>query len=212
MRKNSEIADLIEKYRKMRNISQERLGKLLGVNRSTISRYASHEIPFPENKIITAAKALDIDYSFLVGEELMPTKGKTMVKPLVGKIVAGQPLESYEVPEDIEIPYNIGMKHPNGKLLEITGASMNRLFPEGQYVLIDPDETVYNGDVAAVRLNGTEYTVKRFYKLKNGIVLEPDSHEDNYHPIIITNPMELEEVHIEGKVVWDMRNPSKKKY
>lgn len=212
MRKNSEIADLIEKYRKIRNISQDKLGKILGVNRSTISRYASHEIPFPENKIITAAKALGIDYAFLVGEELMPIKGKTMVKPLVGKIVAGRPLESYEIPEDIEIPYNIGMKHPNGKLLEITGPSMNKLFPDGQYVLIDPDEPVYNGDVAAIRLNGTEYTVKRFYKLKTGIVLEPDSYDETFNPIMISNPQDLEEVFIEGKVVWDMRNPSKRKY
>lgn len=212
MRKNSEIADLIEKYRKTRKISQEELGKKLGVNRSTISRYASHEIPFPENKILTAAKALDLDYSFLIGEELMSMTGKTMVRPLVGKIVAGRPLESYEIPEDVEIPLNIGLKHPNSKLLEITGNSMNKLFPDGQYILIDPDEQVCNGDVAAVRLNGTEYTVKRFYRLKKGVVLEPDSYDEKEHSIMITNPYELEEVYIEGKVVWDMANPSKRKY
>lgn len=212
MRKNSEIADLIEKYRKTRKISQEELGKKLGVNRSTISRYASHEIPFPENKIITAAKALDVDYSFLIGEDLITATGRTMVKPLIGRIVAGRPLETYEIPEEVEIPFNIGMKHPNSKLLEITGNSMNKLFPDGQYVLIDPEEEVYNGDVAAVRLNCTEYTVKRFYKLKSGVVLEPDSYDESQHSIMITNPIELEEVYIEGKVVWDMANPSKRKY
>ncbi|MEQ7196910.1 LexA family protein [Enterococcus avium] len=212
MRKNSEIADLIEKYRKTRKMSQDELGKKLGVNRSTISRYASHEIPFPENKIITAAKALDVDYSFLIGEDLITATGRTMVKPLIGRIVAGRPLETYEIPEEVEIPFNIGMKHPNSKLLEITGNSMNKLFPDGQYVLIDPEEEVYNGDVAAVRLNCTEYTVKRFYKLKSGVVLEPDSYDESQHSIMITNPIELEEVYIEGKVVWDMANPSKRKY
>ncbi|MEG0900259.1 MAG: S24 family peptidase [Oscillospiraceae bacterium] len=78
--------------------------------------------------------------------------------------------------------------------------------------IVDPKKKVESKDVGVIRLNGTETTVKRVYYMKNGIVLEPDSSDSNYRSMLITNPDELKDVHIEGKVVWDMANPYKKKY
>ena len=209
-RDDKSLVDIIRNRRKELNITQEELGKVMGVSKFAVSKYENGDRPFPRETLPEVAAFLDLDYFHLTGKT--PVKGTSSTMLLIGKVVAGSPLETYPDPVPFEVPLTIKEEHPNGFLLEVTGDSMDQLFPDGQLVLVDPQKEVRTKDVAAVRINGTETTVKRVYLMDRGIVLEPVSNNDKYRSIMITNPEDLAEIHIEGKVVWDMANPNKKKY
>ncbi|WP_280513121.1 LexA family transcriptional regulator [Carnobacterium viridans] len=55
---------------------------------------------------------------------------------LKGKVAAGLPLEMFDVPELVSVPYEVRERYPNSYLLELKGDSMNKLFMDGSYVLI----------------------------------------------------------------------------
>ncbi len=209
-RDNATLIDIIKNRRKELKISQEELGKVMGVSKFAVSKYENGDRPFPRDRLPEIADLLDIDYFYLSGRT--PIKGTAETVPLIGKVVAGSPLETYPDPTPFEIPTSMKEEHPYGYFLEITGDSMDQLFPDGQLILVDPQKEVHTKDIAVVRINGTETTVKRVYLMEKGIVLEPMSNNEKHRSIMITNPEILADVHIEGKVVWDMANPNKKKY
>lgn len=128
----------------------------------------------------------------------------TFVKPLYGSIAAGTPIEMLTVEDYIEVPKNIALKYPKAFLLKINGDSMNKVIPNNSYALINPQEEVNNGDVVAVAINGYDATLKRFYKLQNTTVLEPDSYNSE-HVAKTFNGLENEpKLRVIGKMVWFM--------
>ena len=69
-------------------------------------------------------------------------------------------------------------------------------------MLIDPDETVRNGDVGVVFVNGDDATLKRVYHEGDSIRLHPESYDVEYRDRVIssTDP-DAPEVRVIGKVV-----------
>ncbi|WP_413509890.1 helix-turn-helix domain-containing protein [Carnobacterium maltaromaticum] len=125
--------------------------------------------------------------------------------PLMGIVTAGQPLEMYDNPEEIQVPVDIANAYPNSYLLQVDGDSMNKLVPDGSYVLIQKTKELDSGEVGVVAVNGTEATLKRFFKAGNNIVLQPES----YNPIHSNqfydcSKGECNEIRIIGKLVWHM--------
>lgn len=88
---------------------------------------------------------------------------------------------------------------------------MNKVVPNGAYALIDPymGEEPVNGDVVAIQVNGYEATLKRFFRLPNTIVLEPDSYNPEHTAQNLTVP-EMETLRVIGKMVWYMSPPNAK--
>ena len=79
---------------------------------------------------------------------------------------------------------------------------MNRLFPDGSLVLIDPDADVRNGDVAVVFVNGDDATLKRVYFEGDAIRLHPESYDPEYRDRVIdASDQDAPSVRIIGKVV-----------
>ena len=78
---------------------------------------------------------LDSDYRAL------KLKGQTSSQffdcNLYGSIAAGTPIEMIEVNETHPIPTEIHDRFPNAFLLKVSGESMNRVIPNGCYVLVD---------------------------------------------------------------------------
>ena len=79
---------------------------------------------------------------------------------------------------------------------------MNRLFPEGALVLVDPDEEVRNGDVAVVFVNGDDATLKRVYFDGDAVRLLPESFDPEYRERVIDrSDPDAPLLHFVGKVV-----------
>jgi len=121
--------------------------------------------------------------------------------PILGGVRAGSPILAEEqiegrlaVDEDLA-PWKEAF------LLRVAGNSMIQAgILEGDYVLVKPQSTAENGEIVVV-LIGDEATVKRFYRNRNWIRLEPAN--DHLKPIVITPGSG--EFRILGKVVGLIR-------
>jgi len=95
--------------------------------------------------------------------------------PIAGRIRAGKPILALEEIEDhIVIDRNL-FKDSDAFALRITGDSMVEagIF-DGDYVIVKPQRTIENGEIAVVLLED-EATVKKVYKEKRKVVLKPEN-------------------------------------
>lgn len=115
--------------------------------------------------------------------------------PILGLIAAGQPIETLGGhPETLEVPpFMVGRQH--SYVLQVKGDSMiqDGIF-EGDYVVIQEKQVPSNGEMVVALVNGSEATLKRYYKEKDHIRLQPAN--DAYEPIIVKNdtPIQIQGV------------------
>lgn len=204
------LAENIRKYRKINKMTQTDLAKKLEVGTSTVSSWElGSNKPLMDN-VTKMAKLWNVSLSDIVGEEdIEGLNKKVMIKPaykeLKGAVAAGTPLEMFENPEMISVPFEIEQQYPEAYLLELKGDSMNKMLMEGSYVLIDPCKELENGEVGVVRVNHTEATLKRFYKMGETIMLQPEStNSEHQNQIYDCNKGECDSISIVGKLVWAM--------
>jgi repressor LexA len=101
--------------------------------------------------------------------------------PFLGLVAAGAPIGAAEQNERLEIDALFG--GPNRFVLKVNGDSMiNSHIQDGDYVVIQQQATAANGE-RVVAMVDNEVTLKRFYKEKDHIRLEPAN--DNMAPIIV---------------------------
>lgn len=123
-----------------------------------------------------------------------------VVVPLVGTIAAGEPIEAIEQEETIELPPSlVGRK--DTYVLRVQGDSMiGEHIRDGDYVVVEKREVADNGETVVALLNGSEATLKKFYREKNGrIRLQPAN--PNMAPIYCRE----EECAIQGVVIAILR-------
>lgn len=111
--------------------------------------------------------------------------------PLMGAIRAGKPIEAIRTSETLEIPRD--MMGKSVFALKVKGDSMmDDGILEGDYVVVEPCQTPKNGDIVVALINKDEVTLKRFYREKDHIRLQPANKK--YKPIIVKKVM------IQGRV------------
>ena len=107
--------------------------------------------------------------------------------PVIGNVAAGVPILSEQNIED-NIPFPARfIGNGNNFLLVVHGDSMvNVGINDGDYLIVQEGQTASNGDIVVAMVDGafeTEATVKRFYKEKGHIRLQPEN--DFMEPIIV---------------------------
>lgn len=117
--------------------------------------------------------------------------------PLIGNITAGAPILAQE---NFIGTYNFSKDLFNGEeqfMLVVSGDSMiNAGIYNGDYIVVKKQNTAENGEIVAALIDDSA-TVKRFYKEKENIRLQPEN--PAYSPII--SPA----IQILGKVVGVVR-------
>jgi repressor LexA len=129
-------------------------------------------------KLTAASQKLLDQYQYTYqGEESSP---KVCV---CGKVAAGIPIEAIEDKRFIGLP---GFDGQNIFELEVSGDSMieEGIF-DGDYVICSKKQTADNGQLVVAIIDENEATLKRFYKEKNVIRLQPAN--SNYKPIYTKN-------------------------
>jgi repressor LexA len=117
--------------------------------------------------------------------------------PLIGRVAAGQPILAEEnIEEYVEVPQIAG--GDDGEyVLKVQGDSMkNAGILEGDYVVVHTTETARNGEIV-VALLGEEATVKRFYKERDHVRLQPENEA--------LEPIRTRDVQVLGRVVGVFR-------
>jgi repressor LexA len=124
--------------------------------------------------------------------------------PVRGRIAAGLPIEAIEDPDDyVELP--VGSVPDECFALRVRGTSMiEDHIDDGDLVLVRPQPTVDNGDIAvAIVSDATENggaTLKRFYREGDSVRLQPRN--PAMQPIIVP----VDQVEVRGKVVKLLRD------
>ena len=133
--------------------------------------------------------------------ELLVDKAKKAIRspglPLVGEVAAGEPVVAEErIEEYLEVPEVIGGE-TGDYILRVKGDSMKDAgILEGDYVIVRPTQVAGDGEIV-VALIEEEATVKRFYKEKEQVRLEPANKA--YKPI------RTSDAHVLGRVVGMFR-------
>ncbi|PWL47769.1 MAG: LexA family transcriptional regulator [Veillonellaceae bacterium] len=166
------IGTRMKERRLQLNKTLEEVGSVVGVSKATIQRYEKGAITnIPSDKIEKIAKALSTTPAFLMGWEDKSNRLKGVRIPILGRVVAGIPLEAIT---DIEGYEEITPKMASlGEYfaLRIKGHSMEPRIEDGEIVIVKQQEDVECGDVAIVLVNGDEATCKQVKKSPEGITL-----------------------------------------
>jgi repressor LexA len=104
--------------------------------------------------------------------------------PILGLVAAGQPIETLGThAETLEVPpFMVGRK--NSYVLQVKGQSMiDEGINDGDYVVVQEKEVPSNGEMIIALINGGEATLKRYFKEKGHIRLQPSNAA--MEPIII---------------------------
>jgi repressor LexA len=127
-------------------------------------------------------------------------QGAFVSVPLVGRVTAGQPILAIEnIEETYALPKTLIGNNEDIFMLTVQGSSMiNAGILDGDYVLVNKQQSAHNNDIVVALLDNEEATVKRFFKEKDYIRLQPEN--DSMSPIYSRN------VSILGKVVGVFRS------
>lgn len=123
----------------------------------------------------------------LVDNEYIKSNEDVVSVPLLGKITAGNPIEAIERPDEyISLPAYMIPKGEEIFTLNVSGDSMiNAGIFDEDIVILKRKKTANNGEIVAALNDEGEVTLKRFYKEKDYIRLQPEN--DLMNPIILNN-------------------------
>ena len=109
--------------------------------------------------------------------EVLPPRGTGAASeiPLLGKVAAGTPIESLMHQETIAVPDQMLPRRGPNYALRVQGTSMiDEHIMDGDVVVVHGKQTAENGEMVIALVNGSEATVKKFYREPGGwIRLQP---------------------------------------
>ncbi|MDN4073311.1 MULTISPECIES: transcriptional repressor LexA [Fictibacillus] len=126
--------------------------------------------------------------------EQIITKTRSVNVPIIGKVTAGSPITAIEnVDEYFSLPEHV-VGDDNVFMLTVEGDSMIEAgIYDRDLVVVKQQPTAENGDIIVAMTEENEATVKRFFKEKDHIRLQPEN--SALAPILLPN------VTILGKVI-----------
>ncbi|MEO8581704.1 MAG: transcriptional repressor LexA [Patescibacteria group bacterium] len=196
-KRQRQIVDYLSQYIQKNGYSPtlQEIAKALGV--SSLATVHEHLQALQRKKVIRktdgAVRGIElIDRTFLRLTESMDL-------PLMGFIAAGQPIQPFTDPN---ATFKVSPEMVSGKkaayVLQVKGESMiEDGILDGDYVVIEKQEDVRDGDIVVALLDNGLATLKRFYKETTRIRLEPAN--SAMRPIYAKN------VRIQGKCVGLIR-------
>lgn len=169
----------------------------------TLEEIASH---FKLNSVSTIhqfIKTLEtkgyLSKEYRKSRSITPTEIGNVEIPLLGYIAAGEPIEAVSNPGSLIVPKTMLSRGGLHYALKVKGNSMiDESIYDGDTVIIRRQETATNGQKVVALINGTEATLKKIYKEKNGFRLQPAN--SSMKPIFVRDLI------IQGKVIGVLPN------
>jgi repressor LexA len=197
-KRQQQVLDYIKKFVREKGYppSVREIGKAIGLSSS--STVHNHLTQLEKKGYIrkdpTKPRAIEI----LEGNANYYEANEEIVKvPVLGKITAGEPILAVENAEET-IPLPISLTGGDSVfILNVRGESMIEAgILDGDKVIVKRQSTATNGDIVVALLD-EEATVKRFYKEKDHVRLQPEN--SSMAPII------AKDVKVLGKVIGVFR-------
>jgi repressor LexA len=197
-KKQRQIVDYIFQYIQKFGYSPTLSEIAEAINVSALSTVCGHLDVLERKKIVRRYKGA------LRGIELLGDNGdlseKGLELPILGYIAAGQPIEPYTDPEATAIvPQQMVSGKKRAFVLQVKGESMiEEGILDGDYIVVEEQAEVKNGDIVVAILENGFATLKKFYKEASRIRLEPAN--ATMKPIFVNN------VTVQGRAVGVIRN------
>lgn len=199
------------------DMTPEGLARIAGVTKATISRWRTGSTEAIRPKTLNRiCEALELEPDDILSDQnglaakehgripdgaIKPTTAKPAYAPLLGRVHAGKAQEPDVLQDAVPVPYEIIKRHPQGYFLQVEGDCMDKVYPEGCYILIDPEQRPSNGSIAVVSIDGADYVMRRLYRGANTLILSPDSHNAEHEDMVFAASTE-HTVEFHGTVVW----------
>ncbi|MEI8196319.1 MAG: transcriptional repressor LexA [Phycisphaerae bacterium] len=168
--------------------TMQELADLLGVSKVTIFEHV--EALERKSLILRAhnrARSLEIAPTVK-----LPDEAKSTSFPVVGTIAAGQPIEAIENNDTIDLESLFNTRHGT-YVLRVKGSSMiEDHIADGDYVIIERRETAKDGEIVVALLEDGSATLKRYYKERGRIRLQPANSSMN--PIYVSKDIKIQGV------------------
>ena len=204
------FGERLRQLRTAKGLSQMDFAKQIKISKSSVNMYERNE---REPSLVTLeviADYFNVDLDYLLGKSdytnkydwlsnsaipnLIPMPEMRKI-PLIGSIACGAPVLAEEHIEDyLNIPRQI---HADFALTCKGDSMINARIFDGDVVYIRQQDTVENGQIAAVLIDG-EATLKRVQLFADHISLEPENPQ--YRPLVYWGE-EMNTVRILGKAV-----------
>ncbi|MEX5914546.1 LexA family transcriptional regulator [Staphylococcus ureilyticus] len=199
------MAKNISRLMKENNIDRKKLSDDLKVKYTTLSDWINAKTYPRIDKIELLADYFNVTKADLVEDKERQVLETLPVKkiPVVSKISAGLPIYSEE--NLIDYIYFATNKLNSDKEefgLKVSGDSMDKIFQDGDIVVVEKDSVVENGQLGVVMINGYNATVKRIRYNDDQVILIPESNNPNHYPQVYNAH---DEVKIVGRVVASQR-------
>ena len=203
------VRENIVELRRRYGITQEELAKIAGVSRGAVSQW---EGGFSEPRMGAIQRIAD-HYGLLKSNIIedggmmmplptgaIPVRGTSAMVPVrvLGRTHAGERMDEDESDYEVEFPEGVVSRHPRCFALKVEGDCMNRRYPEGCHVLVDPDVEPSNGRAVVAEFEDGRSVLRCYYRGQSSLMLTADSFSE-YEDIILTGE---DPVKLVGVVVW----------
>ncbi|MGP4107073.1 transcriptional repressor LexA [Virgibacillus sp. L01] len=140
----------------------------------------------------TKPRAIEV---LALSEESQIPREEARYAPVIGKVTAGIPITAVEnIEEFVPLPSSSAGPDDNLFVLIIEGESMIEAgILDGDMVIVKQQNTAQNGEIVVAMTDEDEATVKRFFKEKNQIRLQPEN--------ATMDPLIYQNVTVLGKVI-----------
>jgi repressor LexA len=119
--------------------------------------------------------------------------------PLLGRVAAGRPIESFTDREEIALPEE-WLGRGETFALRVRGDSMiDEQIRDGDVVVVEQRETAENGETVIALVDGENVTVKRFLREGDRVRLEPAN------PAVEPLVLPVDRVRVQGVVIGVLR-------
>lgn len=206
------VGNNIRHIRQTHDLTQEEFGKIADVSSMAVSQWENERAVPRMGAIQRIADYFGIPKSYIIdGAEtrerklpkgaIIPTPSAPAYAPLFGRVHAGHATEPEVLDAKVPLPREVADNHPNAYFLEVEGDCMDKVYPEGCYILVDPDVTPTDGSIAAVSIDGLDCVMRRLRRGASSLMLIPESFNPVHEDIVISLSDD-HTVELIGTVVW----------
>lgn len=203
------VGDNIKKYRKIKKLTQIQLAEKLGVSNGLVGLWETNKRQPQSKELIKLSQLFEVPVDILLSDtpyfsnaETYEVNNEQILRPILGAVKAGY---NMYCEQNIEGYKPVDKNKAAGAetfWLRVKGDSMNAVgILEGSLVLVKK-VLVENRQIAVVRINGDEATIKQVVFENDTVILQPRSTNPT-HEVRILNKKDFEDGYAEiiGKVI-----------
>ena len=213
------VGDNIKALRERFDLTQDELAEKLNVTRESVHRWETGKIAIRDRHVAKMVELFGVDpeditsakYGLAGSHRLpsnslpsgaLPVRGTSAMVPVrtLGVTHAGERMDELESEYEVEFPAGVVSRHPGCFALNVEGDCMDRRYPDGCHVLVDPEAEPANGAAVVAEFDDGRSVLRCCYRGASTMMLSADSFSEEYEDIVVMH--DDPPVRLVGVVVW----------